>query len=739
MIQKYLLAFGLALPITLLAQQKQLSVNDAVLKQRTSLGPERLNQIQWIPQTNIATYICKNGSSESLVSIDANSLQVDTVMRITDFQNYIKTLEVGAPPSRFPAITWINKDEFRFEIGNAYYRINLASHKASTINKITKGAEDAFLNEYTGQVAFSINNNVVVYDTNTWVQQANSQNQKTADGSPDYILSNSMITMDGSYGLVNGKTVHRSEFGIDRGLFWSPMGTKLAYYKMNERMVTDYELMNFETKPGTFERMKYPMAGAESHIVQLFVKDFGKNRSFEVQTKANANQYLTNITWHPKEEAIYIAVVNRDQNEMKLNEYDGRSGVFVKTLFTEKNEKYVEPEHPMIFVKNDPSKFIWMSDRDGFNQMYLYSQNGKLIRQLTTAKNDVTEFLGFDGTGKNAYYMAATNNGLDRQCFVVELATAKSKLITLQSGVHSVQVSSDGNYLMDSYSNTTTPRKTVLMNKSGAELKILLNSPNPLAEYATCKMRLGQLQAADQSTALNYRMFYPAQFDSLKKYPVLIYLYGGPHLQLVTNSWLGGADMWLYYMAQQGYLVFTLDNRGSANRGLDFEQATFRKFGSTEREDQLKGVQFISQLSYADTSRMGIFGWSFGGFMSINMMTRTPDFKVAVAGGPVIDWSMYEIMYTERYMDTPKQNPEGYEDANLTNYVKDLKGKLLIIHGTDDDVVLWQHSLTYIKKCVEEGVQVDYFVYPEHKHNVLGKDRVHLMQKITNYFNDNLK
>jgi dipeptidyl-peptidase 4 len=739
MIQKYLVAVGLLLPVSLFAQQKQLSVNDAVLKQRTTLGPERLNQIQWIPQTHKATYICKNGAVESLVSINATNQQVDTMMSIAEFQGYMKTLEIGNTPTRFPAITWINKDEFRFAVGGAYYRINIATHRASTINKIPKDADDAFLNEQTGQVAFSLNNNVVVYDSNTWVQQITNQNQKSADGSQDYIMSNSMLTTDGSYGLVNGKTVHRSEFGIDHGLFWSTTGTKLAYYKMNERSVTDYETMNFETKPGAFERMKYPMAGAESHTVQLFVKDFAKNRTFEVQTKANSNQYLTNITWHPQDEAVYIAVVNRDQNEMKLNEYDGRSGVFVKTLFTEKDEKYVEPEHPLYFVKNDASKFIWISRRDGFKQLYLYTQNGKLVRQLTNAKSEVTEFLGFDESGKNAYYMAATNNGLDRQCFVVELATAKSKLITLQSGVHSVALSSDGNYLLDSYSNTTTPRKTVLMDKSGAELKVLSNAANPIAEYSNCKIRIGQIQAADHYTSLNYRMFYPAQFDSLKKYPVLVYVYGGPHIQLVSNSWLGGADMWLYYMAQQGYLVFTVDNRGSGYRGAAFEQATFRNLGTVERADQMEGVKFIHQLSYADTSHMGVFGWSFGGSMSISMKTRTPAFKVAVAGGPVIDWSLYEIMYTERYMDTPKDNPEGYKESNLTNYAKDLTGKLLIIHGTDDDVVLWQHSLMYIKKCVEEGVQVDYFVYPEHKHNVLGKDRVHLMQKVTNYFNENLK
>jgi dipeptidyl-peptidase-4 len=737
------LSLFLQLSLSLFAQQKQLTIEEAVMKQRTSLAPDRFTQTQWIPGTSTLSYVCKKQSSEFLVNIQAATLKVDTILSIPDFQAYFKTLEIDVPfPTKFPAITWINKDQFRFFYNNAFYLIDIAAKRASIINKLPAEAEDIEFNPQTNQAAFTTGNNIKVYAKDTWAKMTEAKYQKETDEANargrEQDEQNTSLTTDGGYGTVNGKTVHRSEFGIYKGLFWSPMGNKLAYYKMQEGGVTDYELMDFKTKPGAFEKIKYPMAGATSHMVRLYVQDYTTQRMFEVQTKANNNQYLTNISWHPSEKTIYIAVVNRAQNEMQLNEYDGRSGSFIRTLFTEKNEKFIEPENPMIFVKNDDSKFLWQSKRDGFNQLYLYNQKGKMIKQLTTAKYDVTDFLGFDATGKYAYYMAATNNGLDRQCFMVELSSGKNKLLTLVSGTHTVTLSDDGNYFLDTYSSTTIPRKSVLIDKNGAELKVLLDAANPLNAYDVPDMKIGQLKAADKSTDLNYRIIYPTQFDSTKKYPVLVYLYGGPHAQMVTNNWLGGADLWLYYMAQQGYLVFTIDNRGSGNRGLAFEQATFRKLGTAEREDQLEGVKYLKQLQYVDATRMGIFGWSFGGFMSINMLTRTPEFKVGVAGGPVIDWSLYEIMYTERYMDTPDENPEGYKDANLTNYVKDLKGKLLIIHGTDDDVVLWQHSLTYLKKCVDEDVQVDYFVYPEHKHNVMGKDRVHLMQKVTNYFKQNL-
>jgi dipeptidyl-peptidase-4 len=327
---------------------------------------------------------------------------------------------------------------------------------------------------------------------------------------------------------------------------------------------------------------------------------------------------------------------------------------------------------------------------------------------------------------------------MDRYCYSVDLATGKNTKLTLASGVHTILLNDAGSLMLDVFSNATTPRNISILGSKGEEKALLLNAINPIADYKKCEMRLFKIKAADGVTDLNCRMFLPANFDESKKYPTLVYLYGGPHAQMITNSWLGGADMWLYYMAQQGYVVFTIDNRGSANRGLNFENVTHRKLGVEERADQLKGIDYLKSQKFIDASRIGIYGWSFGGFMTTTMMSKTKEFKVGVAGGPVIDWSLYEIMYTERYMDTPKENPDGYAENNLLNHVKNLNGKLMLIHGTDDDVVLWQHSLKYIKKCVDEGVQLDYFVYPGHLHNVLGKDRVHLMQKITDYFKQNL-
>jgi dipeptidyl-peptidase-4 len=723
----------LLIPMMATAQQKMLTVEDAVMKQRSTLGPARLMGLAWVPQSSRFTYIAKKDGKDCVVMQDAATLKRDTVLTLDQFNDIRGKAEVKLKPmERLPMLSWINETSFRFNIKQNLFVADIKTGKVDVFCYLPEGAENTDIETNTGKVAYVNNHNLWVSSKASVLQGGSS----TADSGDD--TKGDMLTKDGAYGLAYGTSVHRNEFGIDKGTFWSPKGNKIAYYQMNESIVTDYPIYNLNNKPASTKNMKYPMAGDASHVVSVYVHDFAKKRTVKLVTGTPLEQYLTNVAWHPGEEKIYIAVVNREQNEMKLNEYDAVSGVFTKTLFTETHPKYVEPEHPVIFCKNNPKQFIWMSERDGFNHMYLYNSNGRLERQLTKGKFDVTQFVGFNNKGDEAFYVAASEDGMNRYLYRVNLATGKSTKLTLADGTHNIMMNDNGEWFLDQYTSTTVPRNTVLLNASGQEKAVLLNAINPIAEYKKCEMEVFKIKAADGTTDLNCRMFLPAGFDANKKYPTLVYLYGGPHAQMITNSWLGGADLWLYYMAQQGYVVFTLDNRGSANRGLDFENVTHRKLGVEEKADQLKGIEYLKGLKYVDASRLGIYGWSFGGFMTTTMMSKTDLFKAGVAGGPVIDWGMYEIMYTERYMDTPKENPEGYAENNLLNHVKGLKGKLMLIHGTDDNVVLWQHSLAYIKKCVDEGVQLDYFVYPGHLHNVMGKDRVHLMQKITDYFKQNL-
>jgi len=445
---------------------------------------------------------------------------------------------------------------------------------------------------------------------------------------------------------------------------------------------------------------------------------------------------LTNVVISPDNKYVFIAEVNRDQNHSWLNVYDSNSGAFVKTLLEEKNDKWVEPEHPAFFLSDNSNDFIWISEKDGFNNLYHYDFNGKLIKQLTSNKFVSKEILDF----KNGliYFTATGENAMNTLVYSVDLK-GNQTLITKAEGTHTFTLSSDGAYFYDGYSNHSTPFIGQIWNSNGKLDKSIAIAENPLADYKIGTCEISSIIAKDGSK-LYTRLIKPSNFDASKKYPALVYVYGGPHAQMITNSWLDGASLWMYWMAEQGYLVYTVDNRGSGERGFAFESQIHRNLGNVEIEDQLSGVEYLKSLKYVDGNRLAVHGWSFGGFMTTSLLLRHPDvFKVGVAGGPVTDWKYYEIMYGERYMDRPEQNEKGYEQASLLTHAKNLKGDLLLIHGTVDDVVVMQHNLVLVKKFIELGIQMDFFPYPMHKHNVGGKDRVHLMTKVLNYVIDNNK
>lgn len=546
------------------------------------------------------------------------------------------------------------------------------------------------------------------------------------------------VTKETEEGIECGKTVHRSEYGITKGLFWSPKGNFLAYYKMDERMVTPYPFTLINSLPAKNKYEKYPMAGQKSHEVTVHVFNPANLTTVVLETGEPKEQYLTNVTWSPDEKEVWIAVLNRETNHMKLNRYDAQSGKFIAMAFEEKHEKYVEPENGPLFTKANPGKFIWQSERDGSNQLYLYENSGKLIRQLTKGPSVVTDVAGYDAGEDKVIYQVSENDGMDFNWYAASLSSGKTTRITQLQGDHNAQLHPTGKAIFDYFQNPSTPRIIQAVNLSGKVLHQLHESKNPLADYKLPEMQVVKIKTSD-STVLNARILKPINFDASKKYPVIVYLYGGPHAQMIKNTWLYGASHLLLHWAQKGFVVFTIDNRGSSNRTLTFEQATYRQLGKVEIEDQLLGLEYLKKQGYIDEQRIGVHGWSFGGYMAASLMTKTPGaYKCGIAGAPVIDWKMYEIMYTERYMDTPEENKEGYEKANVLNYAKNLKGKLLVIHGTADDVVVNQHTQTLVQKCIEAGTDLDYFIYPGHKHGIGGKDRIHLHKKMTRYFTDNL-
>ena len=560
------------------------------------------------------------------------------------------------------------------------------------------------------------------------------------------------LTTDGSPSVVYGSAVHRNEFGITTGTFWSPDGKKLAFYRMDQSKVTDYPQVDIDTRIATCKPDKYPMAGGNTHHVTVGVYDLTTgqmtylntpNGSVSGDSIATSVPYLTNIAWGPDSKTIYLFELNRDQNDCRLVSYDAATGNRLAELDRETHDKYVEPLHPIQFLPWDNGKFILQSQRDGYNHLYLYSKDGKLIKQLTSGPWVVQEVLGFNTKQKSIIIAANKYHPLHRWLYAVSIKDGKIRELVDTDGVHRGSLSETGAYLVDNWSNPTTPRCIDLLptaSGGSAARTRLLTASDPWDGYQQPIFECGQLKAADGMTDLYYRMVKPHDFDPAKKYPTVVYVYGGPHAHNIEASWHWYSRSWETYMAQKGYIIFVLDNRGSENRGRDFEQATFRQLGQIEMQDQMKGVDYLRTLPYIDTDRIGVHGWSFGGFMTISLITNYPDvFKVGVAGGPVIDWKWYEVMYGERYMDTPQANPEGYEKTSLLSKAKNLKGKLQIISGYNDNTVVLQHCLSFLKACIEAGTQPDFFVYPGELHNMRGHASVHLHERITQYFEDYLK
>lgn len=558
------------------------------------------------------------------------------------------------------------------------------------------------------------------------------------------------VTTDGSKDIVYAQRVHRDEFGIYKGTFWSNNGQKLAFYRMDQSMVTDYPLVDIDTRIATEVPIKYPMAGETSHKVTIGVYNLKTQQTIYLNVGDPTNRYFTNITWSPDDKHIYLIEINRDQTDCKLDCYDATSGEKVNTLVTQHHDKYVHPMTPIRFLPWDSNKFIMESDKDGYNHLYLYNIKGEQLAQLTSGKWVVVDFLGFNKKTKSAIVLTTENSPIQNNLYAVNVETGKRTLLDNGKGCHAntyddgghrtPALSGSGRYVLDSYTEPTVPRNINIIDVEKKKNVNYFTAADPWKGYDVPQFTSGTIKAADGTTDLYYRMVKPHDFDPSKKYPTVVYVYGGPGVRNVEARWHYYSRGWETYMAQKGYILFILDNRGSCDRGRDFEQTTFRHLGIEEMKDQMKGVEYLKSLPYVDANRLGVHGWSFGGFMTTSLMTTYPDvFKVGVAGGPVIDWKWYEVMYGERYMDTPQANPEGYAESSLLHKAKNLKGKLQIIIGMNDPVVVPQHALSFLKACIEAGTQPDFFVYPGEPHNMRGHQSVHLHERITQYFEDYLK
>lgn len=737
--------------LTLSAQEKKAFTLEDVIPGGSNyfnLVPENIPGLGWWGDIciqagvdEVKTIDVKNGKEKILFTLN----EVNETIKNGD-KPYKLTHELKPLHSLMAVqLPWADKTIALFRQSNYMMWYDFAEKKITKLAYLNDKAANFDFCKENGLMAYTVGSNLHVAEQGDFDKQV----------SPSLVAGKE----EGETGILYGQSVHRNEFGIMKGTFWSPKGTYLAFYRMDQSMVTDYPQVNTSTRIATPEPDKYPMAGMTSHKVTVGVYNVKTGKTVYLQAGDPTDRYFTNISWAPNEQHIYVIELNRDQNHSQLVRYNAVSGAKEAVVYEEKHPKYVEPQHPLTFLPWDDSKFIYWSQRSGFQHLYLMDTQKKTypekekgedgettiheylqVTPLTQGDWLVQEILGFNAAKKEIIIGSTEVSPLQTNIYTLNVKTGKRTLIGKQDGTHQASLSANGTYLIDKFTSFSVPREISILPTNGKKGVNLLTATDPMYEqYNMPEITIGTIKAADGVTDLYYRLIKPVDFDPNKKYPAIIYVYGGPHAQLIHNNRFYDARGWDLYMAQKGYVMLTVDSRGSDNRGLKFENVTFRHLGVEEMKDQVKGAEFLQSLPYVNPEKIGVHGWSFGGFMTTNLMLTYPDlFKVGVAGGPVIDWKYYEVMYGERYMDTPQTNPEGYKGSDLKQKAGNLKGRLQIIIGGTDPVCVPQHSYTFLRACIEAGTHPDYFIYPEDGHNMIGRDRVHLHEHITRYFDDYL-
>lgn len=719
---KKIVLAGFLLTAVLSNAQRNFTIQEATMPGQTGFAVENIAGAQWKDDLHI-TYLDNKYQNLQIRNVKTN--EIKTFITAEDFQIKIQKAlnDDKISLKRFPfSYQWISTSivEFPISTSEKNYKVQYDVLKDQLIHSIsypTNANEEDFASDFSYVVWLKDNNLMVTFSDGKEIQVTNDEKS-----------------------IINGSSsTHRNEFGINKGLWISPDNKKIMFYSKDETSVSDYPLVNFSSRVAEVTNIKYPMAGMKSEEVRLNIYDVASGKITSLAIDGPKEQFLTMPTWVPNSENVLVGILNREQNHLKVQNYNASTGKLVATLFEQNDKAYVEPSHSFQFLEGSKDKFVYVTDKDGYRQMYLYNLSGKLLKKLGHSdvifKNIVAQDV------KHLYYTGTANKGMDIQLYKVNIQSGKTERITKKEGIHNVKLNPSKTMVYDQFSSKITPNKIEIIDAKGSTKLDVLAAKDPFQNVISMpKVEYVTIKSADEKTDLNGRLIYPVDFDENKQYPVMIYVYGGPHAQLVVNRFNYGAGGFDYYMAQKGFVVFTLDNRGSENRGKDFEQVIHRQLGQNEMVDQMKGVDFLKSKKFVDADKIGVYGWSFGGFMTTSLMLNYPEtFKVGVAGGPVIDWKWYEVMYGERYMDTPEENPEGYALTSTLDKVKNLKGRLLMIHGAQDPVVLQQHSMEFIESCIKEGKQVDYFLYPSHEHNVLGKDRTHLNEKIADYFLTHLK
>ncbi|UKJ06336.1 S9 family peptidase [Solitalea lacus] len=601
-----------------------------------------------------------------------------------------------------------------------------------------------------------INNFILDKKTSSLVALSENGKQKYADFAPDaskvaFVRDNNIfikdlttgdekkITTDGVKNkIINGGTdwVYEEEFEFARAFFWSPDGKKIAYYRFDETEVPEISIPVYNNLYPEEYRYKYPKAGEKNAIVSIHVYDLVNGKTTTVDIGPEKDQYIPRIKWTNDSNTLCVFRMNRHQNKLEYLLANAQTGS-TKLILTETDKRYIDVNDDLTFLSDNKS-FIITSEQDGYCHIYMYDLSGKLVRQITKGAWEVTSLYGIDEKTKTIYYQAAEISPTKREIYSIKLDGSSKKRLTSAEGSNNATFSSDFSYFINTYSNANTPASFVLRDKNGKEVRLLEDNQKlktQLSNYAYQGKEFIQVPMPD-GLKLNAWMIKPANFDPNKKYPIFMYAYGGPGSQQVLDGWNGG-DLWYQSIADKGYIVFCMDNRGTGARGADFKKVTYMQLGKYEIQDQIDAAKWLGTQSYVDAARIGYYGWSFGGYMASLAITRGADvFKMAIAGAPVTSWRYYDTIYTERFLRTPQENPSGYDDNSPINYADKFKGKYLLIHGTFDDNVHFQNSAEMALALIKKNKQFESFYYPNEHHGV--KYRMQLQTMMVDFVLKNL-
>lgn len=610
---------------------------------------------------------------------------------------------------------------FRHSFTATYYLYNLATKE---LTKVLENVQEPTFSPDGTKIGYAKENDLFIYDI-----ASKAITQVTTDGKKNEI--------------INGITdwVYEEEFAFVRAFDWSSDSKKLAFIRFDESKVPQFSMDMYQKDLyPTSQTFKYPKAGEKNSEVSLHIFEVGSKSAKKINLGNYSDFYIARMKWTNDANVLSAQVLNRHQNNLDLIFVDGTTGT-AKVVLNEKDKAYVDVTDNLTFLKDN--SFIWTSEKDGFNHIYLYDKNGKLKNQVTKGNWEVTSYYGFDEKTKSVFYQSVEKGSTLRDIYKISLDGKKKVRLSSQTGTNAATFSPDFSLFINSFSSVTVPTIYTLNSATdGKQVQEIVNN-NALAD----KLKKYDLPAkeffeltTEKGHKLNAWIIKPKDFDTNKKYPVFMYQYSGPGSQEVANNWLDTNDMWFMMLSQQGYITVCVDGRGTGYKGADFKKCTQKELGKFEVEDQIDAAKVIGNYAYVDKSRIGIFGWSYGGFMSSNCLFKGADvFKMAIAVAPVTNWRFYDSIYTERYMTTPQENASGYDDNSPINHVNKLKGNFLLIHGTADDNVHVQNSMQMIEALVQANKQFDWAIYPDKNHGIYGgKTRIQLYNKMTNYIKEKL-